>query len=149
MRQTELRGYLPALRRWWPEVVASALIAGVAAALIAGALPKTYEARSQLLVGPVNATADGQRAAATLARTYAELIVSESFLDAAVNELQRSINQEITSLIARQGPVARDVRELLALYHAAAELERLGDRVTNIGEDVVFLVTGQIEDLNP
>jgi len=27
-------------------------------------------------------------------------------------------------------------------------VERLGDRVTNIGEDVVYLATGQIEDLN-
>jgi len=54
--------------------------------------------------------------------------------DAEINELQRQINQTITSLIARQGPVARDVRELLALYHAAAELERMGDYATNIAK---------------
>ena len=35
------------------------------------------------------------------------------------------------------------------MLFAANHLERLVDRVTNIGEDVVFLVTGQIEDLNP
>jgi phosphate transport system protein len=35
------------------------------------------------------------------------------------------------------------------MLFAAHHLERLGDRVTNIGEDVVFLVTGEIEDLNP
>ena len=87
MRQTELRGYLPALRRWWPTLLASALIAGLAGTLMATALPKSYEARSQLLVGPVNANADAQRAAASLARTYAELIVSESFLRAAIDEL--------------------------------------------------------------
>lgn len=54
--------------------------------------------------------------------------------DAQVNELQRSINQEITALIATQGPVARDVRELLALYHAATELERMGDYAVNIAK---------------
>jgi phosphate transport system protein len=54
--------------------------------------------------------------------------------DAAVNELQRQINTEITTLIATQGPVARDVRELLALYHAAAELERMGDYAVNIAK---------------
>ena len=32
---------------------------------------------------------------------------------------------------------------------AAHYLERIGDRVTNIAEDVVFLATGDIEDLNP
>jgi phosphate transport system protein len=54
--------------------------------------------------------------------------------DAAVNELQRQINTEITTLIATQAPVARDVRELLALYHAAAELERMGDYAVNIAK---------------
>ncbi len=54
--------------------------------------------------------------------------------DAEVNELQRQINTEITTLIATQGPVARDVRELLALYHAAAELERMGDYAVNIAK---------------
>ena len=32
---------------------------------------------------------------------------------------------------------------------AAKDLERIGDRVTNIAEEVVFLATGEIEDLNP
>ena len=54
--------------------------------------------------------------------------------DQLVNELQREINTEITALIATQGPVARDVRELLALYHAAAELERMGDYAVNIAK---------------
>jgi phosphate transport system protein len=54
--------------------------------------------------------------------------------DQLVNELQREINTEITTLIATQGPVARDVRELLALYHAAAELERMGDYAVNIAK---------------
>ena len=54
--------------------------------------------------------------------------------DAAVNELQRHINTEITTLIATQGPVGRDVRELLALYHASAELERMGDYAVNIAK---------------
>jgi phosphate uptake regulator len=32
---------------------------------------------------------------------------------------------------------------------AAKDLERIGDRVTNIAEEVVFLSTGMVEDLNP
>jgi phosphate transport system protein len=54
--------------------------------------------------------------------------------DANVNELQRQINTDITTTIATQAPVARDIRELLALYHAAAELERMGDYATNIAK---------------
>lgn len=35
------------------------------------------------------------------------------------------------------------------ILFAAHYLERIGDRVTNIAEDVVFLATGDVEDLNP
>ncbi len=35
------------------------------------------------------------------------------------------------------------------ILFAAHYLERIGDRVTNIAEDVVFQATGDIEDLNP
>jgi phosphate transport system protein len=35
------------------------------------------------------------------------------------------------------------------LLFAAKHLERIGDRVTNIAEEVVFLATGEVEDLNP
>jgi phosphate transport system protein len=61
--------------------------------------------------------------------------------DAEVNELQRQVNHEITSVIARQGPMARDIRELLALYHAAAELERMGDYATSIAKLAQQLAT--------
>jgi phosphate transport system protein len=35
------------------------------------------------------------------------------------------------------------------ILFAAHYLERIGDRVTNVAEDVVFLATGEVEDLNP
>ena len=35
------------------------------------------------------------------------------------------------------------------LLFAAKDFERIGDRVTNIAEEVVFLSTGVVEDLNP
>jgi len=35
------------------------------------------------------------------------------------------------------------------ILFAAHYVERIGDRVTNIAEDIVFLATGEIEDLNP
>ena len=41
--------------------------------------------------------------------------------------------------------VERGTRILFAAYY----LERIGDRVTNIAEDVVYLATGEVEDLNP
>jgi phosphate transport system protein len=54
--------------------------------------------------------------------------------DEQTNELQRRINSEITTTVATQQPMARDVRILLGLHHAAAELERMGDYSVNIAK---------------
>ena len=75
-----------------------------------------------------------ERAGRALRERDVELANSVRWDDAGVNELQRSINMEINTVIATQGPMARDVRELLALYHAAAELERMGDYAVSIAK---------------
>jgi phosphate transport system protein len=75
-----------------------------------------------------------ERAGVALVNRDTELADKVRWDDAAVNELQQQINTEITTLIATQAPVARDVRELLALYHASSELERMGDYAVNIAK---------------
>jgi phosphate transport system protein len=75
-----------------------------------------------------------EKAGRAFAERDSDLADQVRWEDGAVNELQRQINTDITAIIATQGPVARDVRELLALYHAAAELERMGDYAVNIAK---------------
>jgi phosphate transport system protein len=75
-----------------------------------------------------------ERAGRALVERDSELADQVRWDDRDVNDLQREINAEITTLIATQGPVARDVRELLALYHASAELERMGDYAVSIAK---------------
>jgi phosphate transport system protein len=75
-----------------------------------------------------------ERAGRSIRERDTELADRVRWEDAQVNELQREINTGITTLIATQAPVARDVRELLALYHASAELERMGDYAVNIAK---------------
>ncbi len=82
-----------------------------------------------------------ERAGRALVERDSDLADTVRWEDAEVNELQRQINLEITTLIATQGPVARDVRVLLALYHAAAELERMGDHAVNIAKLAQQLAT--------
>jgi phosphate transport system protein len=82
-----------------------------------------------------------ERAARALMERDTELADTVRWDDSRLNDLQRSINLEITAIIATQGPVARDVRELLALYHASAELERMGDYATNIAKLAQQLAT--------
>jgi len=66
--------------------------------------------------------------------------------DDAIDDLYHATFDEVVELM-RQDPenVERGARILLASHY----LERIGDRATNIAEDVVFLATGDVEDLNP
>jgi phosphate transport system protein len=66
--------------------------------------------------------------------------------DDDVDDLYHRIFGETLALM-RAGPA--NVDPGARILFAAHYLERVGDRVTNIAEDVVFLATGQVEDLNP
>ncbi|CAN5413273.1 phosphate signaling complex protein PhoU [soil metagenome] len=57
----------------------------------------------------------------------------------------RTFDEVLELMRADPTNVDRGARILFAAHY----LERIGDRVTNIAEDVVFLATGDIEDLNP
>jgi phosphate transport system protein len=59
--------------------------------------------------------------------------------DAAVNNLEEQIDAECVRLIALFQPVAIDLRQLMAVDHIIAELERIGDSATNIAEEVLTL----------
>ena len=65
--------------------------------------------------------------------------------DDEVDELYHAIFAETLDLMradpANVDPGAR-------IIFAAHYLERVGDRVTNIAEDVVFLATGEVTELN-
>jgi phosphate transport system protein len=57
----------------------------------------------------------------------------------------RTFDEVVALMRADPDNVERGTRILFAAHY----LERIGDRVTNIAEDVVFLASGEIEDLNP
>ncbi|MCX5892028.1 MAG: phosphate signaling complex protein PhoU [Deltaproteobacteria bacterium] len=59
--------------------------------------------------------------------------------DRAVNSLEEAIDGECVRLIALFQPVAIDLRQLMAVDHISAELERIGDSATNIAEEVLSL----------
>ncbi len=66
--------------------------------------------------------------------------------DDEVDELYHATFADMLDLMrADPANVDRGTRVLFAAHY----LERIGDRVTNVAEDVVFLATGETEDLNP
>ncbi len=67
-------------------------------------------------------------------------------LDDEVDNLYHAIFAECLDLM-RSDPA--NVDPCTRILFAAHYLERIGDRVTNIAEDIVFLASGEVEDLNP
>jgi phosphate transport system protein len=93
------------------------------------------------------------RLVATLVRDILEAVVeidaerarAVARRDDEVDELYHAIFAEVLDLM-RADP--DNVDPGARIIFAAHYLERAGDRVTNIAEDVVFLATGEITELN-
>ncbi|HEY3366692.1 MAG TPA: phosphate signaling complex protein PhoU [Symbiobacteriaceae bacterium] len=65
--------------------------------------------------------------------------------DHEVDHLYRYLFDELLGLM-EQDPAK--VRQATYLLHVATWLERVGDHATNLGEWTLFLITGEISDLN-
>ena len=65
--------------------------------------------------------------------------------DDVVDRYYRDILAQIIKVMSTEPTRVAPATSLLFVAH---DLERIGDRVTNIGEDVIYMVTGEIEDLN-
>jgi phosphate transport system protein len=65
------------------------------------------------------------------------------------DEMDRLYHKLFDDVLAEMRSDPSKVDPGTRILFAAHYLERIGDRVTNIAEDVVFLATGEIEDLNP
>jgi phosphate transport system protein len=66
--------------------------------------------------------------------------------DATVDELYNQVFRELLVFMMAD---PNTIRRATYLLWAAHNLERIADRSTNIGERVVFLTTGRVEELNP
>lgn len=69
-----------------------------------------------------------------------------SLEDEVVDELYNQIFRELLVFMMSD---PNTIRRATYLLWAAHNLERIADRTTNIGERVLFLVTGRVEELNP
>ncbi|PYZ97366.1 phosphate transport system regulatory protein PhoU [Alteribacter lacisalsi] len=54
--------------------------------------------------------------------------------DQTVNELEQDINDEATLLIARQQPVASDLRRIIVMLKISSDLERVGDLAVDMSK---------------
>lgn len=57
--------------------------------------------------------------------------------DLIINRLEEEINDRIILIIAKQQPVATDLRRLMVLVKAASDMERVGDYAVNIAKETI------------
>jgi phosphate transport system protein len=71
---------------------------------------------------------------ATTALLDAHLDAAEAVVarDAEVDDLYRQIEEKVQTLLARQAPVASDLRLVVTSLHIAADLERMGDLADHV-----------------
>ena len=105
-----MTGVYTIIKRWWWLLVIGAVVAAFMGYLVANRLPDTYEARAQLLVGPLSADKDTLDAAGAQARTYAALATTAPILDSTAERVG------LTSVRSKIGSVnASDVTRLIAI----------------------------------
>ncbi len=67
--------------------------------------------------------------------------------DIKINRLEEEINDCVILLLAKQQPVATDLRRLIVLLKAAHDMERVGDYAVNIAKETIRI--GKTEFVSP
>lgn len=69
--------------------------------------------------------------------------------EARVNALEIEIDHDITSIIARRQPAARDLRLLMAMSKASSNLERVGNEADRMAHRVLTLIESGVRGVLP
>lgn len=70
----------------------------------------------------------------SLEQRNANMAKSVVLADAAIDKLQREVEEQVVIMIARRQPVANDLRQVMAVLKVTSDLERIGDFAKNIGK---------------
>ncbi|MDP1657103.1 MAG: phosphate signaling complex protein PhoU [Hylemonella sp.] len=81
-----------------------------------------------------------QQAIHALGQFNAEVAHQVIEIETRVNEMEVEIDHEISSIIARRQPTARDLRLLIAISKSTANLERAGDEAEKMARMVLSII---------
>lgn len=97
-------------------------------------LEQLSELRHDILAMATRVEENLGKALAALKTSDAELAKQVSLDDAAVDALQKKIEDDAAIIIATQQPVARDLRELIAIFRIISNIERAGDHAVHLAK---------------
>ncbi len=83
-----------------------------------------------------------QHAIYALSHFSLEAVEQVVAIEGRVNAMEVEIDHELSTIIARRQPTARDLRLLMAFSKATANLERMGDEAHKMGRMVQSIIEG-------
>ena len=83
-----------------------------------------------------------RQAVYALSQFSLEAVETVASMETRINAMEVEIDQELSSIIARRQPTARDLRLLLAFSKATANLERMGDEANKMARMVRSIIEG-------
>ena len=89
------------------------------------------------------------RAVECLTQLQADVAEDVLVQEARVNQLEMDIDSEISAIIARRQPTARDLRLLVAISKMIANLERVGDEAARIARTAKRLIESGVSSRLP
>jgi phosphate transport system protein len=101
-----------------------------------------FSAELEEVSGLLVAMADEVRALmqrATRALLEGDVALAEGVItgDAAVNDLNKQVEEKVYALLARQAPVASDLRLVVTALHVASDIERMGDLSKHVAKTTI------------
>jgi polysaccharide biosynthesis transport protein len=145
----ELTGYLAVARRWWWTLLVATWVAGVSGYVVASQIPPTYEAETQLLVGPYNTDRDTLVASGDLVQTYSQLVTTTPLLESAIAEAGATLTATDLNLATRV--TANDTTRFLTIrvqdtspVMAATLANKLADELTLLASRGTNRPEGQV-----
>lgn len=134
-----LSGYLSIARRWWWTLLVATWIAALTGWLVASQIAPTYEAKTKLLVGPINTDLDTLRAGGQLVQTYSELVTSQPVLDSTIQELD--LPYSAGELRANVRTTADDVTRFLTIRVQDGEAQQAADIANSLASELIQLTS--------
>ncbi len=148
----ELTGLFPIVKRWLVVILMATGMATVIGAFLGSTADKTYEAKTQLLVGPLSTDTDTMRASGALAQTYAELATSDSVLQPVADALDVPSGELSTGVRATANSTTRFlvVRARAHEPAGAADIANaVSDELIDLSRQGAIRPEGQLRVLDP
>lgn len=148
----ELTGLFPIIRRWLAVILVATAAATVIGLALGLSADKTYEARSELLVGPLSTDTDTMRASGDLSQTYAQLATSNSVLSTAARDLHIPASQLRTGVRATANSTTRFL-VVRARSHDAGDAADIANSISlqllDLGKQDPTRPEGQLRVIDP